>query len=183
MFSAESDGRVIWFMRRLVKGRKGSGPRFTLRTPEARAIYLLRREDAPAGGSRGGSRGPGGGSHGRPLRPQNGLLLPLAAPPPALCRPPAHVTRPTRAGDPGSGSLRRPHPSRKTDQPEKGKAGRVVTANRGGAPEGSNRLVGGRERRRERRGTEGEGPGAARAALPEPEPKPEPGSAEPGWGE
>lgn len=53
----------------------------------------------------------------------------------------------------------------------------MVTANEGGAPEGSNRLVGGGERRRERGGTEGEGPGADRAALPEPEP--EPGSAEP----
>ena len=108
--------------------------------------------------------GPGAGrgavKGGQPLRPQNGLPMPLAAPTPAptLHRPPAHVTRPAppahRAGDPGSGSLRRwPRPSRETDQPRKGKAGRVVTANGGGAQEGSNRLVGGGERRRERRGT------------------------------
>ena len=125
----------------------------------------------------------------RRAAPSWGPAAPTATPPkwPPVHRlptsPPAHVTRRAHPGPrppvrvPGANG---PAPRGKRTNQRKGKAGRVVTANGGGAPEGSNRLVApgvGGGGRRERRGPEGEGWRAARAALPEP------GSAEPGWGE
>jgi hypothetical protein len=135
---------------------------------------------------------------GRPGYPSSSWGKPLAAnhyapkmasyaprrPTPALHSRPAHVIRPplppTRLATPGLGLCGGgPAPRGKRTNRRRGEAGQVVTSIVGGAPEGSNRLVGGGERR-DREGTEGEGPGAARAALPEPEPEPGAPRASPG---
>lgn len=144
-------------MQRQVKGRKRARQRFPPRTAEAEGCF-------PAGARRcpgGRLLEPGGGGHTRPT------ITPPKWPPVAPCRPTRGSPPPAGPRDPRPHpcprppvqfrAARGPAPRGKRTNQRKGKAGRVVTANGGGAPEGSNRLVGGgraegrRGRARERR--------------------------------
>lgn len=143
-------------------------------------MLWLRPEDALADGSPG--RG-GGRSRVAPKMASRSPSPPRpGAPPPAGPRDPARTSRPPRLATPGPGLCGRgPAPRGKRTNRREAGAGRVVTANGGGAPEGSNRLVGGGEGRRERGGTRGRAPEPSVQLRRSRSPNPSSSSGAPGW--